>query len=61
MRTVSADKTLEAIIYRMLQATQLLEGFAELGWIHHPDVSSALVVAPLQKDGKSIDDEVLQE
>ena len=56
MRTVLADKTLEAIIYRMLQATQLLEGFAVLCWIRHPDVPSALVVATLQKEGKTADE-----
>ena len=56
VRTVSADKTLGAMIYGMLRATQLLEGFAALGWIRHPDVSSALVVASLQKEGKSVDE-----
>ena len=40
----------------MLLATQLLEGFAALGWIFHPDVSLALVVASLQKDEKSADE-----
>jgi hypothetical protein len=44
------------MIYGMLRATQLLESFAELGWIRHPDVSSALVVASLQKEAKGLDD-----
>ena len=47
---------MEAIIYGMLQATQLFEGYAVLGWISHPDVSLALVVASLQKDKKSADE-----
>ena len=58
VRTVSADKTLGTMIYSMLRSTQILEGFAELGWIRHPDVSSALVVASLQKEGKSVKEAV---
>ena len=58
MRTVSVDKTLGAMIYGMLQATQLLEVFAALGWIRHLDISLALVVASLQKEGKAVDETV---
>ena len=36
----------------------MLESYGELGWIRHPDVSSALVVAALQKDGKSLSDSI---
>ena len=50
MRTVSMDRTQGAMVYGMLLSTQLLEGYALLGWIRHPDVSSSLVIAALKKD-----------
>ena len=50
VRTVSMDRTQGAMIYGMLLATQLLEGYALLGWIRHPDVSSSLVISALKKD-----------
>ena len=40
----------------MLLSTELLAAFAALGWICHPDISSALVVASLQKDGGAMKD-----
>ena len=56
VRLVPDDSTLGAMIYGMLRATQLLESFAELGGIRHPDGSSALVVASLQKEAKRLDE-----
>lgn len=50
VRTQSMDRTQGAMIYGMLLATQLLEGYALLGWIRHPDVSSSLVISALKKD-----------
>jgi phage tail sheath gpL-like len=43
-----------SMIYGMLRATQLLGAYADLGWIRHPDVSSALVVASLKREGKAV-------
>ena len=54
VRTTSTDHTEGAMLYGMLRATQLLAGYGDLGWIRHPDVSSALVVASLQKEGTAI-------
>jgi hypothetical protein len=54
VRTTSTDHTSGAMLYGMLRATQLLSGYGDLGWIRHPDVSSALVVASLQKEGTAI-------
>ncbi len=51
---MSTDRTLGGMVYGMMQATCLLEYYGELGWIRHPDVSSALVIASLQKEGKVI-------
>ena len=36
----------------MIRATYLLESYTELGWIRHPNVSSALVVASLRREGR---------
>ena len=43
------------IAYGMVQATNLLNAYVTIGWICHLDVSSALVIASLQKEGKSIE------
>ena len=51
VRTTSLDRTQGGMIYGMLLATQLLEGYALLGWIRHPDVSSSLVISALKRDG----------
>ena len=51
VRTVSMDRTQGGMIYGMLLSCQLLEGYALLGWIRHPDVSSSLVISALKKDG----------
>ena len=45
VRTVSSDRTPGSMLYGMLLSTELLAAFAALGWIRHPDISSALVVA----------------
>ena len=42
----------------MLLSSELLEAFAALGWIRHPGVSSALVVASLQKEGGALKEAV---
>ena len=42
------------MIYGMLLATQLLEAYSEVGWIRHPDVSSALVVASHKREGNVV-------
>ena len=43
-----------AMLYGMLVASELLDAFADLHWIRHPNVSSALVVAALQKDAQAV-------
>ena len=43
----SVDRTPGAMLYGMLLSSELLKAFATLGWIRHPGVSSALVVASL--------------
>ncbi len=48
------DRTLGGMDCGMMQATCLLEAYGKLGWIRHSDVSSALVIASLQKEGKVI-------
>jgi len=53
VRTVASVRTIGSMLYGMMRATRLLQSYSELGWIRHPDVSSALVVAALQKDGRS--------
>ena len=54
VRTVAPVHTVGSMLYGMMHATQLLQGYGELRWIRHPDVSSALVVAALQKEGKAV-------
>ena len=56
VQTVSSDRTPGSILYGMLLSTELLAAFAALGWIRHPDISSALVVASLQKEGGAMKD-----
>ena len=54
VRTVSTKQSIGAMIYGMLRATNLLDDYTALDWIRHPDVSSALVVASLQREGKQL-------
>jgi len=56
VRTVASVHTVGSMLYGMMRSTQMLQGYGELGWIRHPDVSSALVVAALQKEGKAVTD-----
>ena len=58
VRTVSTEHTAGSMLYGMMRVTRMLESYGELGWIRHPDVSSALVVAALQKDGKGLSETV---
>ena len=53
VRSTSSYHDAGSMLHRMMLTTKLLEAYGELGWICHPDISSALVVASLQKDGKS--------
>ena len=46
------------MLYGMLKATVLLEGYVAVQWIRHPDVSSSLVIASLQREGKLMDEAV---
>ena len=40
------------MLHGMFVATKMLQSYGELGWIRHPDASSALVVASLQREAK---------
>ena len=53
---LSSVHTAGSMLYGMMRSTQMLQAYGELGWIRHPDVSSALVVAALQKVGKAVTD-----
>lgn len=54
VRTAETHLTAGSMLYGMMKASNLLSAYGELGWIRHPDVSSALVVAALQKEGKAV-------
>ena len=56
VRTVSAVLNEGVMLYGMLLATDLLDAFCDLDWIRHPDVSSALVLAALQRDASAVDE-----
>ena len=45
-----------AYLYGMLKASSLLDEFTQLDWVRHPDVSSGLVLAALQKDAKAVEE-----
>ena len=45
-----------SMLFGMTWTTVLLQAYGELACIRHPDVSSALDVAALQKEGKAITD-----
>ena len=51
VRTLTTDETSEAVLFGIMQATDLLEEYAKSEWVCHPDVSTAMVLASLQKDG----------
>ena len=54
VRTITVTMTDGARLFGVLKAIELLDEFADAEWIRHPDLSSALVLAALQKDGKSV-------
>ncbi len=54
VRTTVNIKHDGARLYGMLLLLDLLDAFSDLDWIRHQDVSSALMVAALQKDGKAV-------
>ena len=54
VHTVSSVHSVGSMLFGMMRSTVLLQAYGELGWIRHPDVSSALVVAALQKEGKAV-------
>ena len=40
------------MIFGIMKATELLDGYGKLEWIRHPDISSAMIIASLQRDGR---------
>ena len=58
VRTVSKRLSPGAMLYGMLRATMLLEEYVAVQWIRHPDVSSSLVIASLQREGKLMEEAV---
>lgn len=58
VRTVSKKLTPGSMLYGMLRATVLLEEYVAVQWIHHSDVSSSLLIASLQREGKIMEEAV---
>jgi hypothetical protein len=58
VRSITREPTPHAMIFGMMKATEMLEDYGHLEWIRHPDVSSALVISALQRDGKTVDSAV---
>ena len=56
VRTVTNVAMDGAYLYGMLKASALLDEFTQLDWVRHPDVSSGLVLAALQKDAKAVEE-----
>ena len=54
VRTVASVHSVKSMLFGMVRSTVLLQAYGKLGWIRHPDVLSALVVATLQKEGKAV-------
>ena len=54
VRTITSVMTDGARLFGMLKSIDLLDAFSKAEWIRHPDLSSALVIAALQKDGKAV-------
>ena len=54
VHTITSVMTDGARLFGVLKSIELLDAFAEAEWIRHPDLSSALVIAALQKDGKQV-------
>ena len=53
VRTVLHEGTPASIMMGMFRATKMLERYAELDFVSHPDVAMALVLAALSREGKS--------
>ena len=54
VRTVTSVHSVGSMLFGMMRVTVLLQAYGELGWICHPDVLLALVVAALQKEGEAV-------
>ena len=54
VRTITMAMNDGTRLFGVFKAIELLDEFADMAWIRHPDLSSALVIAALQKDGKQV-------
>ena len=54
IQTLTTEENPEAMLFGITQATDLLDEYAKSEWVCHPDVSAAMVLASLQKDGLGI-------
>ena len=52
--TVNSVHSIGSMLFGMMRSAVLLQAYGELGWIRHPDVSLALVVAALQKEDNAV-------
>ena len=52
VRTITSEQSPAAMIFGMMKATDLLDEYGKLDWIHHSDVAAAMVITSLQRDGK---------
>ena len=41
-------------MFEIFRATMVLEAYSDLDWIRHPDMSSALIIALMQLEGKGV-------
>ena len=56
VRQVSAVNTASSMIWGSFLATDLLREYAYLHFIQHPQVSSILALASVQREGKALDE-----
>ena len=54
VHTMASVHSVGSMLFGMMRSTVLLQAYGKLGWIRHPDVSLALVIAALQKEGKAV-------
>ena len=52
VRTITSEQTAGSMIFGMMKATDLLDEYGKLEWIRHSDVSAAMVITSLQRDGQ---------
>ena len=52
-RTLMKEGTPASIVMGMFKATRMLDRYAELDFVSHPDVAMALVLAALSREGKT--------